>query len=96
VPLLGAPENSVLLKVNRTVEEGITVEKVDIDFQALSSDTMLRDIFDLEEYMSDPKIRAWERYKELKRLIRAEESIDKKEIYMDERRDIGNKYTFPA
>lgn len=96
VPLLGAPENSVLLKVNRTVEEGITVEKVDIDFQALSSDTMLRDIFDLEEYMSDPKIRAWERYKELKRLIRAEESIDKKEIYMDERREISNKYTFPA
>ena len=96
VPLLGAPENSVLLKVNRTVTEGITVEKVDIDFQALSSDTMLRDIFDLEEYMSDPKIRAWERYKELKRLIRAEENIDKKEIYMDERREIGNKYTFPA
>ncbi|MDZ7899880.1 MAG: AAA family ATPase [Arcicella sp.] len=96
VPLLGAPENSVLLKVNRTVKEGITVEKVDIDFQALSSDTMLRDIFDLEEYMSDPKIRAWERYKELKRLIRAEESTDKKEIYMDERREIGNKYTFPA
>jgi predicted ATP-binding protein involved in virulence len=96
VPLLGAPENSVLLKVNRTVAEGITVEKVDIDFQALSSDTMLRDIFDLEEYMSDPKIRAWERYKELKRLIRAEENIDKKEIYMDERREIGNKYTFPA
>ena len=96
VPLLGAPENSVLLKVNRTVEEGITVEKVDIDFQALSSDTMLRDIFDLEEYMSDPKIKAWERYKELKRLIRAEENLDKKEIYMDERREIGNKYTFPA
>ncbi len=96
VPLLGAPENSVLLKVNRTVEEGITVEKVDIDFQALSSDTMLRDIFDLEEYMSDPKIRAWERYKELKRLIRSEEDIDKKETYMDERREIGNKYTFPA
>jgi hypothetical protein len=94
--LLGAPENSVLLKVNRTVEEGITVEKVDIDFQALSSDTMLRDIFDLEEYMSDPKIKAWERYKELKRLIRAEENLDKKEIYMDERREIGNKYTFPA
>jgi energy-coupling factor transporter ATP-binding protein EcfA2 len=96
VPLLGAPENSVLLKVNRTVEKGITVEKVDIDFQALSSDTMLRDIFDLEEYMSDAKIRAWERYKELKRLIRAEENTDKKEIYMDERREIGNKYTFPA
>jgi energy-coupling factor transporter ATP-binding protein EcfA2 len=96
VPLLGAPENSVLLKVNRTVEEGITVEKVDIDFQALSSDTMLRDIFDLEEYMSDPKIKAWERYKELKRLIRSEEDIDKKETYMDERREIGNKYTFPA
>ena len=96
VPLLGAPENSVLLKVNRTVEEGITVEKMEINFQALSSDTMLRDIFDLEKYQSDAKLKAWERYKELKRLMREETDMDLKENYMDERREIGNKYNFPA
>jgi energy-coupling factor transporter ATP-binding protein EcfA2 len=94
VPLLGAPENSVLLKVNRTVEEGITVEKVDIDFQALSSDTMLRDIFDLEEYMSDPKIRAWERYTKLKGLIHFEKDEAKKNEYIHERENLGDKYNF--
>lgn len=94
VPLLGAPENSVLLKVNRTVEEGITVEKVDIDFQALSSDTMLRDIFDLEEYMSDPKIRAWERYTKLKGLIHFEKDEAKKNEYIHEREILGDKYNF--
>ena len=96
VPLLGAPENSVLLKVNRTVEEGITVEKMEIDFQALSSDTMLRDIFDLEKYQSDAKLKAWERYKELKRMMREQTDMDLKENYMDERREISNKYNFPA
>lgn len=94
VPLLGAPENSVLLKVNRTVEEGIIVEKVDIDFQALSSDTMLRDIFDLEEYMSDPKIRAWERYTKLKGLIHFEKDEAKKNEYIHEREILGDKYNF--
>jgi AAA domain, putative AbiEii toxin, Type IV TA system len=94
VPLLGAPENSVLLKVNRTVEEGITVEKVEIDFQALSSDTMLRDIFDLEEYMSDPKIKAWERYTKLKGLIHFEKDEAMKNEYIHEREILGDKYNF--
>jgi AAA domain, putative AbiEii toxin, Type IV TA system len=96
VPLLGAPENSVLLKVNRTKKEGITVDKIEIDFQALSTDSMLQIIFDLEKYMSDAKIKAWERFKKLTRLIKAEQSLDAKETLMDERRDIGNKYSFPV
>lgn len=94
VPLLGAPENSVLLKVNRTKEEGITVEKVDIDFQALSSDTMLRDIFDLEKYMSDAKQQAWERYTKLKSLIHFEKDETKKLAYIEEREKLGDKYKF--
>ena len=94
VPLLGAPENSLLLKVNRTAEEGITVEKVDIDFKALSADTMLRDIFDLEKYMSDEKIKAWGRYRELKSLIRFEENAMLKESYLDEYEKLGDKYHF--
>jgi hypothetical protein len=94
VPLLGAPENSVLLKVNRTKEEGITVEKIEVDFQALSSDTMLRDIFDLEKYMSDAKQQAWERYTKLKSLIHFEKDETKKLEYIEEREKLGNKYNF--
>ncbi|WP_028525907.1 AAA family ATPase [Runella limosa] len=94
VPLLGAPENSVLLKVNRTKEEGITVEKIDIDFQALSSDKMLRDIFDLEKYMSDAKQQAWERYTRLKSLIHFEKDETKKLEYIEEREQLGDKYKF--
>jgi energy-coupling factor transporter ATP-binding protein EcfA2 len=94
VPLLGAPENSVLLKVNRTVEEGITVEKMDIDFQALSSDVMLRDIFDLEKYQSDAKQKAWERYTKLKGLIHFEKDEAKKKEYIHEREVLGDKYNF--
>lgn len=94
VPLLGAPENSVLLKVNRTKEDGITVEKIEVDFQALSSDTMLRDIFDLEKYMSDAKQQAWERYTKLKSLIHFEKDETKKLAYIEEREKLGDKYKF--
>ena len=94
VPLLGAPKNSVLLKVNRTHETGITVEKLDVDFQALSTDTMLRDIFDLENYMSDLKKTAWERYTQLKGLIHFENDETKKNKYINERSELGDKYNF--
>lgn len=94
VPLLGAPESSVLLKVNRTVEEGITVQRVNIDFAALSTDVILRDIFDLEKYMSDAKIKAWERHVELKGLIHFEKNDEKKQAYWDEYEQLGDKFQF--
>ncbi len=94
VPLLGAPENSVLLKVNRTIREGITVEKVDIDFQSLSSDVMLRDIFDLEKYMSDVKQKAWERFNELKGLIHFETNEENKKAYWKESERLADKFQF--
>ncbi|MFN8354323.1 MAG: AAA family ATPase [Spirosomataceae bacterium] len=94
VPLLGAPENSVLLKVNRTLEEGITVERVTVDFAALSADVMLRDIFNLEKYMSDPKIKAWERFTELKGLMHFEKDKDKKNAYWDEYERLGDQFHF--
>ena len=94
VPLLGAPENSVLLKVNRTKEAGITVEKVGIDFAALSADTMLRDIFDLENYMSDAKIKAWDKFIELKGLIHFEKDEAKKQVHWKELERIADKYQF--
>jgi hypothetical protein len=31
IPFLGAPENAVFLKVNRSKDQGIQVEKIDIE-----------------------------------------------------------------
>ena len=47
IPLLGAPENSVFLSVNRTVKKGVTVEKLNIDIKNLLPNTILTSpIFD--------------------------------------------------
>ncbi len=95
VPLLGVPENSVFLHVNRTREAGITVERITEDISTFSADKLLRDVFDLDnKYMSDEKIKAWERYLELKKLIRFEENDDKKETYLNEYETLGDKYNF--
>lgn len=95
VPLLGAPENSVFLQVNRTKEAGITVERITEDIGAFSADKLLRDVFDLDnKYMSDEKIKAWERYLELKALIRFEEDKMKKDSFLDEYELLGDKYNF--
>lgn len=53
IPLLGAESNSVILKVNRTKEHGIQVEKVDIDLKNLTPNLVLTSgIFDMEDFMS--------------------------------------------
>lgn len=41
IPLLGAPEGSMFLKVNRTEEEGITIEKLDIDIRDFTPNLIL-------------------------------------------------------
>lgn len=41
IPFLGAPEGSVFLKVNRTEEEGITLERLDIDISDLTPNLIL-------------------------------------------------------
>ncbi len=41
IPLLGAPEGSVFLKVNRTEEEGITLEQLDIDIKNFTPNLIL-------------------------------------------------------
>lgn len=94
VPLLGAPENSALLKVNRTIEEGITVERMNIDFQALDADALLREVFDLDKYMSDVKQKAYERFLELGKLIALEQDENQKKIYWRELERIADKYQF--
>lgn len=51
IPILGAPSNSVFLKVNRTKEEGITVEHLDyLDVRSLSPNNILSSpIFDFDD-----------------------------------------------
>ncbi len=41
IPLLGAPKESVFLKVNRNEEQGITVERIDIDISELNPNLIL-------------------------------------------------------
>jgi predicted ATPase len=53
IPLLGAPKTSVILKVNRTKEEGITIQKVDIDLTTLTPNLLLTSgIFDMDNIFS--------------------------------------------
>ncbi len=50
IPLLGAPKESVVLKVHQSSEEGITVEKLDIDLTRLLPNSLLTSpIFDFDE-----------------------------------------------
>ena len=50
IPFLGAPENSVFLKVVRNKEEGIRIERLDIDIKNLLPNTILTSpLFDLEK-----------------------------------------------
>lgn len=50
IPLLGSPKESVVLKIHQSSEEGITVEKLDIDVTQLLPNSLLTSpIFDFEE-----------------------------------------------
>ena len=49
IPILGAPKNSVFLKLNRSKEQGITVERLDIDVANLLPNSILTSpIFDMD------------------------------------------------
>ena len=71
IPLLGAPGNSVFLKVIRNKKDGIRVERVDIKIQNLLPNSILTsDIFDMEEITqvnnkSLDKVRTEDFYKEI-------------------------------
>ena len=50
IPLLGAPKETVVLKVHQSSQEGITVEKLDIDVTQLLPNSLLTSpIFDFED-----------------------------------------------
>jgi len=58
IPLLGANKNSLILRVNRSKEEGVTVERLDeiIDFPTLLPNTILTSpIFGFQEIFSESK-----------------------------------------
>lgn len=49
IPILGAPKNAVFLKVDRSKEKGITVERIDVDVANLLPNTILTSpIFDMD------------------------------------------------
>lgn len=53
IPLLGAPENTLIVKVNRTESEGVSLEKIDIDLKNLTPNLVLTSgIFDMEDFTS--------------------------------------------
>ena len=56
IPLLGAPENSVIINVSRTREEGIKAELLDIDFSVLTPNAILSSpIFGFQDLIPESK-----------------------------------------
>ncbi len=56
IPLLGAPKETIILHVNRSEEEGITVEKLDVDIHSLLPNALLTSpVFGFDEIL--PSIR---------------------------------------
>ena len=72
IPFLGAPKNAVFLKVDRTPEEGITCERIDIDVTNLTPNLILTSpIFRFDEIITDEaknnisEVRTEDSYEEL-------------------------------
>ena len=71
IPLLGAPKNSVIINVTRTLEEGIKAELLDIDFSVLTPNAILSSpIFGFQDLIPESKsddemIRTEDTYKEV-------------------------------
>jgi predicted ATPase len=58
IPLLGAPHNSIILKINRSNEDGVTIERLDelVEFDTLLPNTILSSpIFGFQELMPNSK-----------------------------------------
>jgi len=50
IPFLGAPEHSLFLKVNRSIEKGIWVEQIDLDIKKLTPNLILTSpLFDMDD-----------------------------------------------
>jgi predicted ATPase len=58
IPLLGAPHNSIILKINRSNEDGVTIERLDemVEFDTLLPNTILSSpIFGFQELIPNGK-----------------------------------------
>ena len=82
IPLLGAPKNSaIVLNVNRTVEEGITIARSPIDFSKLNANAILTSpIFGFDETHFDAdtesaSIQPFDNYSEIEENNRIKENI---------------------
>ncbi len=72
IPILGAPENSIFLNVDRTVKEGITIKRLDINVKTLLPNSLLTsplfDFFDItqSEYNAEiDNLRTEDNYNEI-------------------------------
>jgi len=81
LPFLGAPENSVFLKVNRSKDTGITLERLDIDISRLLPNTILTSpIFDMSKISqvnlkNIPELRTEEHYDDIVRHDEIEQEL---------------------
>jgi len=91
IPLLGAPKNSTIIKINRTKALGITAEKLDIDISILTPNIILTSpIFDMDSITSKAKesmndVRTEDDFKKM-------ESSDKNDKFLEERAKAEIKY----
>ncbi|MBK9257056.1 MAG: AAA family ATPase [Saprospiraceae bacterium] len=91
IPLLGAPKNATIIKINRTKEEGITAEKLDIDITKLTPNIILTSpIFDMDSITSKSKESLDEvRTEDDFQKIQSSDDVDK---FLEERAKAGKKY----
>ncbi len=95
IPLLGAPKNTVILNVNRTKENGIIAQKLDIDFTTLTPDSIFTSkIFDLETILSNKALEKWNEFKKIRQQLKTEKDEDKKVELMNKYLEIGSDYSF--
>lgn len=70
IPFLGAPKNSVFLKVNRNKDEGIQIERLEVEVKNLLPNSLLTSsIFDLQDifnkYKDINEVRTEDFYKDI-------------------------------
>ncbi len=82
IPLLGAPKQSVILKVTRDKKEGIKAEKLDIDVKSLTPNLILTSpIFDMDKLSSSTSnkladVRTENTYQEMKENDEVDKILD--------------------
>jgi len=90
-PLMGAPQNSVFVKVNKSFESGITMERIDIEPENLSPNILLSSpLFDtpilsiqnrnIDDFATDDDFIKWKAYEAVKEELKKREH-KRKELF---------------